>query len=81
MEESFEVVSGKMSLTVSVDSGEGVMDIECRSSGTSLLRNFNLLIGVQMSFKSLEEHITGLFCEIELLGDFLAMYILCFSVL
>ena len=70
-----------MTLSELIDGSEGVMDVECGSSGALLLRNLDLLVGMHVSLETLEEDISRLLGEIELLGHIFVVDVSCLSVL
>ena len=57
------------------------MDVECGSSGALLLRNLDILVGVHVCLETLEEDISCLLGEIELLGHIFVVNVSSLSVL
>lgn len=68
LHQPLEVLPVQVALPVGINSRKGIVNIEGWPSSQFLLRDFDPLIDVEMSFEALEEKITSLLGEVGLLG-------------
>ena len=75
-----QVLPCQVTLSIHIASGEGVVDVKGWLAGALLFGDFNTLVGVEVNFQALEEHLASLVSKVVPLRHLFLMDVLGLSI-